>query len=1160
MNSGVSWQVQGVRQQARDAALETVRRPDGLPGLDQLSTQIHSSGRSGQDAVSQYATGQGGQDAASQYAAGQVTDAISRLERRLDQFMAKGGSAISEIERRLNAVDNTVAQLNRGSSRPNGAPTSPLDQALFEIAERQRALDGERPRNDPARAPTQDLGGLEQQLRAITDRVETLQPCGIDNTVEALRGDLAEIGEMLKDAMPRHVVEGLEAGVRQLVERIDAQRHINIDSAAFANLERGLAEVRDVVQALAPMESRVEFDETVRTLSRRVDDIETNKQSSIAFEQLEGAIVGLRAIVSHVASNDALTTLSDEVRTLTTKIEQTSERSRAEVRDVVQALTPMESRGEFDESVRTLSKKFDDIDTNKQNSIAFEHLEGAIVGLRDMVSEEVRTLTAKVEQTSTSGVLENIEQRIAMLADALQARNLATENTQAIENSIQLLFEQIDRLQLTRSEQVAVHQLETQIAQLVERVEASGPHFAKLETIERALADLHGYLKQHQVSQTVPKTEAERADANTIKRDVQRTQDTLDSIHGTLNQLVDRFAGVEIGKHGAASAVPDAENIQLSARSRAREESLAPLPLAMDPQLSAAAFMQIAQASNGDRTERRDPARGKQPVGVAPTPANASSDNQTLKLERPPIDPNLPPDHPLEPGIRGRSVPSPAERIAMSQSALGPTKPVGESEPDGKVNFIAAARRAAQAAASIEGTSARVATSPVEPLQSGTQKTSGSGKRLRAILVATSTTIVVLGSLYLVWNVISAPQSSDENMPPAAVESTPDRINTGPASSSVPNDETPDMSTPPAETIPSGTGQRSNLLPDGTAFPPTAAGILLPANPGGFAALPKVATFPEPKTTASIPASPMPASSTRSLSMQSPSAQAPATQSPAMQSPVAQPPATSAPSLASVASRAAAPPATTPPSPARTGTPDRFPATIGGAALRAAAAKGDPAAEFEIASRLAEGRGVPRDLTAAAEWFERAAKQGLAPAQVRLGSLYEKGLGVKKNLETARRHYLSAAEAGNARAMHNLAVLHADGTDAKPDYQNSAKWFRKAADYGITDSQYNLAILYVRGIGTEPNLGEAYRWFAIAAREGDAEAAKKRDDIASRLDRSTLAAARAAAEAWSAQPQIEAATDVQSPPGGWDKPAAAPLAGKNRSSQKTEAARLGPMQ
>src|SRR4051794_3670298 len=76
MNSGVSWQVQGVRHQARDAALEAARRPEELAGLDQLDTQFHSSGRGGQDAPGQ---------AASPYADGLVTDAIARLERRLDQ-------------------------------------------------------------------------------------------------------------------------------------------------------------------------------------------------------------------------------------------------------------------------------------------------------------------------------------------------------------------------------------------------------------------------------------------------------------------------------------------------------------------------------------------------------------------------------------------------------------------------------------------------------------------------------------------------------------------------------------------------------------------------------------------------------------------------------------------------------------------------------------------------------------------------------------------------------------------------------------------------------------------------------------------------------------------------------------------------------------------
>ncbi|HXA71881.1 MAG TPA: hypothetical protein VNW24_15600, partial [Stellaceae bacterium] len=62
---------------------------------------------------------------------------------------------------------------------------------------------------------------------------------------------------------------------------------------------------------------------------------------------------------------------------------------------------------------------------------------------------------------------------------------------------------------------------------------------------------------------------------------------------------------------------------------------------------------------------------------------------------------------------------------------------------------------------------------------------------------------------------------------------------------------------------------------------------------------------------------------------------------------------------------------------------ERLPAAFTGP-LRAAAAKNDAGAEYEIGARYAGGRGVPQDAVAAAEWFERAAKQGLAPAQFRL--------------------------------------------------------------------------------------------------------------------------------------------------------------------------------
>ena len=237
--------------------------------------------------------------------------------------------------------------------------------------------------------------------------------------------------------------------------------------------------------------------------------------------------------------------------------------------------------------------------------------------------------------------------------------------------------------------------------------------------------------------------------------------------------------------------------------------------------------------------------------------------------------------------------------------------------------------------------------------------------------------------------------------------------------------------------------------------------------------------------------------------------------------------------------------------PARSNGADRLPAAIGSGGLRAAAVKGDPAAEYEVATRFAEGRGVPQSLAEAAIWFERAANQGLVPAQFRLGGLYEKGMGVRKNLDTARRLYLAAAEAGHAKAMHNLAVLYAEGVDGKPDYATAARWFRKAADHGVVDSQYNLAILYARGIGVETNFAEAFKWFALAGRDGDRDAQRKRDDVANRLDKQSLAAAMQAAQAWQPQPQPEAAIDARAPAGGWDG-VAAPSTANRRVGPKVD--------
>jgi localization factor PodJL len=218
---------------------------------------------------------------------------------------------------------------------------------------------------------------------------------------------------------------------------------------------------------------------------------------------------------------------------------------------------------------------------------------------------------------------------------------------------------------------------------------------------------------------------------------------------------------------------------------------------------------------------------------------------------------------------------------------------------------------------------------------------------------------------------------------------------------------------------------------------------------------------------------------------------------------------------------------------------DRLPAEIGGPRLRTAAASGDGAAAYEIGARYAEGHGVAVDLAEAARWYERAAAKGIALAQFRYASMLEKGVGVKKDLGQARRFYLAAAGKGNAKAMHNLAVLYAEGIEGKPDYATAAHWFRKAALHGVGDSQYNLGVLTARGLGTSKSLTEAYKWFALAAAQGDKEAARKRDEVTTKLDAKALALAEQEVKSFSAAPQPQDAIAVASPPGGWDNAAGA---------------------
>ena len=113
--------------------------------------------------------------------------------------------------------------------------------------------------------------------------------------------------------------------------------------------------------------------------------------------------------------------------------------------------------------------------------------------------------------------------------------------------------------------------------------------------------------------------------------------------------------------------------------------------------------------------------------------------------------------------------------------------------------------------------------------------------------------------------------------------------------------------------------------------------------------------------------------------------------------------------------------------------------------------------------------------------------------------------------------------------MHNLAVSLSGRHSGNPDYALAAKWYGEAAAHGLADSQFNLGILTEHGLGLGTSLPEAYKWFALAAKAGDAEAAKRRDQIKARLDQAVLAEAEKAVAAWSPKPIPPEANEVAEP-------------------------------
>jgi localization factor PodJL len=964
----------------------------------------------------------------------QLAELVSKLDRRLDQF--------ANATRPMPAAPQLQPAMP--VAMPPAAPAvqlpPALDLAVAEIAARQRTLNGEPPiSRQPvampsvaaaprAPVPTQDLSGLEEQLRAITTQIETLRKPGVEEAINALRDELSDIAQTITDAMPRRAIDTIEKQIAGLTQRIAEGRQAGVDGNALAGVEHGLAEVRDALQHLTPAESLVGFNDAVAGLAHKIDAI-VAQQDPATMQHLEYAVNTLRDISTHVASNETVSQLAAEVQRLSQSV---------------------------------------------------EHIAMASGG---------------------SDALANLEHRIAALSDALAERSQSGGSVPPrLEALVGSLAEKIEQVQMSRGDNVATAHLEDRIAQLVQKLDASDSRLGHLEAIERGLADLLVHIEDIKGAKSgAPGTTSPVVD--TLKHEIARTQDSLEAVHGTLGQVVDRLAMIEQGMGGARPMHAMDEPLDL-------KEPVGKLAVRLIDAAAAAPVAQpqvMAPPIQAPMPPAPPPAAPPPAMEMPDLPEPVAPPKRMPAAHQLPIDPDLPPDQPLEPGsgppkLRANT----AARIAASEAALGGARPVAATVPSNKSNFIAAARRAAQAAVEQKPTGRGPRTAADFMLEdeqpAAPPMRERLMKRVKSLFVASSVIAIVIGGVQIASRFIDFGSLSDKV-----------------AQAPVVNDKKL-AEIARADNLDAPATVATNSAPETTQT--ADAGVSPPLTP----AAPVTTTAP---ARAVVPAATSPAANLPTLGMVPPG-NAPA--NPQLWSPAD----TQLPGF--VTGSISRPATTIPKSPssAPAALNGALPIEIGSVRLRSAATAGDAAAAYEIGVRYAEGHGVTADINEAARWFERAAAKGLAPAQFRYGSLLEKGQGVKKDIAQARRLYLMAANAGNAKAMHNLAVLYAEGIDGKPDYPAAAQWFRKAAERGIPDSQFNLGVLYARGLGVTPDLAESYKWFALAASKGDKEAVKKRDEVGMRLDANALNTVQLAVKNFAAELQPDTAVNVPVPAGGWD--------------------------
>ncbi len=918
----------------------------------------------------------------------------------------RDASSLDNLNRTLEVLENQL----RSAMQPQKAEIEPSDS---DIADRFAALAS---RAGMASAPRRETMPPSRPQSGKHDL------SAIAAQLKQLRAEMRDDAEMSNSSILHNTT------LNRLQQSAASSSHLSArpvdkDTASISLLRGDLNELKQAVAKLGRSDASLHIGSMPTSYMQQIDE---------RLDEISRAIVATsHQMPARFAEADAFERLEARIASLASSVQASSPDRTSDV--ILQRM------GELAQRVENLTEQATrpaiNIDALSEHLAAVaRHLQNApaAISISDFRDLEDRVLEVidKLESMSQPAVdplfSAAVDQRFAELTQRLDEHHQMSEhNDIRLTDSIESRFDDMARFiaeNAPKNDKTsdAIHSLELQIAGLAQHLAKSNDHYAEIATIPPRLDAIEESIAANRdfIVETARNAAAEAVrnianvtnthdsavarelagDLKTLEGLARKSEDrntkTFEAIHDTLLKIVDRLSSLESGPGQDAMAhEPVATGPAFATPSFSNTDEPHPEEFAAHDSVGTGIESSERTSIFGSLT-RGLKGRGKQ---IAP-----QDPDMGLELRESELKPELVSGafkRPLEPNSGMPDLNSILKRVREDRQEMQ----LAGNSGDGKADFIAAARRAAQAAALEMENQQNSPSGDEDRIREDQPKRSFLSRQRKPILLAIGAIMIAIAGLQLKAAFLDHPTKPQAIAIIAPAAKTPAKAEEKPAVI-VPTQQLAAVQPAPPSV--------ESLIAAQKEMPST-------VNDAVDSSL----------TTQSIPAKPseplvIPAIPTEGLTDELHAAVASGDNK----------------ALFEIGDRYMD---------GRGLTNDYAKAAEW---YRLAAERGFAPAQYRIGNFYEKGLGVERDAVKAKHWYELAANQGNASAMHNLAVLLAAGAAGTPDNEAAARWFTRAAELGVKDSQFNLAILSAKGVGVKQNLEESYKWFAIAAEAGDGDA------------------------------------------------------------------------------------------------------------